>query len=114
MNRLKELREERKWSMREAAKFVGKPYTTYVNHEKGLRGLDDVLLKEYASAYNVSVDYLVGRTDIKTPVTNNDDGYDIKADKAMRIFRSLDEATKDMVLAQLEGLEHHRANQDDQ
>ena len=78
MNRLKELREERGWNMREAAKFLKQPYTTYVNHEKGVRGLDDTLLKKYASAYNVSVDYLVGRTEIKTPITTTGEGLNLE------------------------------------
>ena len=69
MNRLKELRLERKWSMRDAAKFLNKPYTTYVNHEKGYRELKSEELKAYAKAYGVSVDYLIGRTEIKTPPT---------------------------------------------
>ena len=74
MNRLKELRLERKWSMRDAAKFLNKPYTTYVNHEKGYRELKSEELKAYAKAYGVSVDYLIGRTEIKTPPTTNGRG----------------------------------------
>lgn len=72
MIRLKELREERGWSMARAAKFLNKPYTTYVNHEKELREPNSEDLISYAKAYSVSVDYLVGRTDIKKPVTFSD------------------------------------------
>lgn len=63
MIRLKELREERKWSMRDAASFLKKSYTTYVNHEKGYREPNSDDLVHYARAYGVSIDYLVGRTD---------------------------------------------------
>ena len=63
MIRLRELREENNWNMREAAVNLHKAYTTYVNHEKGLREPNSEDLKSYAQAYGVSVDYLIGRTD---------------------------------------------------
>ena len=65
MIRLRELREERHWNRREAADFLGKPYTTYVNHENGFREPNSEDLIAYAKAYGVSVDYLVGRTENK-------------------------------------------------
>lgn len=71
MIRLKELREERKWSMRDAATFLGKSYTTYVNHEKGYREPNSDDLVHYARAYGVSIDYLVGRTKDRTIATGN-------------------------------------------
>ena len=67
MIRLKELREERGWSMRKAAEFLGQKYTTYVNHEKMYREPNSEDLKSYARHYDVSIDYLVGRTDKKEP-----------------------------------------------
>lgn len=72
MIRLKELREERNWSMRDAAKFLNKPYMTYVNHEKETREPNSEDLVAYAKAYGVSIDYLVGRTDKKIPTTISD------------------------------------------
>lgn len=69
MIRLKELREERKWSMRDAASFLKKSYTTYVNHEKGYREPNSDDLVHYAKAYGVSIDYLVGRTDERNNAT---------------------------------------------
>lgn len=111
MIRLKELREERKWSMRDAAKFLNKPYTTYVNHEKEYREPDSEDLKAYAKAYDVSIDYLVGRTDIKKAVIQ-DDGNEQKRVKAMNLFDSLPDAEKDNILSQLEWLAQRQANQD--
>lgn len=71
MIRLKELREERKWSMRDAAKFLKKPYTTYVNHEKGTREPNSDDLVSYAKSYGVSIDYLIGRTETRTPAVSS-------------------------------------------
>ena len=65
MNRLKELRKERNWNMKEASEFLNKKYTTYVNHEKGYREIKSEELSEYAKAYGVSIDYLVGKTDLR-------------------------------------------------
>ena len=113
MNRLKELREEHSWSMRDAAKYLKKPYTTYVNHEKGLRGLDSEDLKYYASAYGVSVDYLVGRTDKKTPVTDYDDGLDNESIQLLQAFKSLSKEQQRMIIAQLQGLTQFQKDQDD-
>ena len=59
MNRLKELREMRGWNMKEAAKQLGIPYTTYVGYEKGERGLNSELMVQLADFYGVSVDYLI-------------------------------------------------------
>lgn len=63
MNRMKELREERKLNMKEAAKRLGIPYTTYVNYEKGLREPNSEMLIQIANFYNTSIDYLLGRSD---------------------------------------------------
>ena len=74
MIRLKELREERNMNMREAAKFLGKKYSTYVKHEKEEREPDSDDLIKYARAYGVSIDYLVGRTNEKTTIAISDEG----------------------------------------
>lgn len=66
MNRIKELREESNLTMRDAAKLVGIPYTTYVGYEKGEREPNSEMLIRIASAFKVSVDYLIGRSDIKS------------------------------------------------
>ena len=94
MIRLKELRDERGWNMKEAAEFLGQKYTTYVNHEKGYREPNSEDLTQYAKLYNVSIDYLVGRTDMKNPVTKNDgsvENYSIsdKDRQFLSWFRSL-------------------------
>lgn len=63
MIRLKELRLERGMTMRDAAEALGLKYTTYVDYEKERYEPNAVQALNIASYYNVSVDYLVGRTD---------------------------------------------------
>ncbi len=61
MFRIKELRESKGISMREAARLLEMPYTTYVNYEKGLREPTSEVLIQIADFFGVSIDFLVGR-----------------------------------------------------
>lgn len=60
MLRLKELREARGVSMKETARNLNIPYTTYVNYEKGLREPNSETLISIAKFYGCSIDYLLG------------------------------------------------------
>ena len=72
MNRLSEIRKERKLNMSEMAKLLGIPYTTYVGYEKEERHLYSDTLKLISGKLGVSIDYLLGRTDVKMPTTQKD------------------------------------------
>lgn len=61
--RIKELREKTGLSMRQTAAKLNMPYTTYVNYEKGTRGTDSEVLRLLSDYFDVSIDYLLGRTD---------------------------------------------------
>ncbi len=80
--------------MRDAAKFLKKSYTTYVNHEKEYREPNAEDLVSYAKAYNVSVDYLVGRTDVKKPALN-EEGW--AEDSALEILDIINELTNENI-----------------
>ena len=59
MNRLSQLRQEKGLNMREAARGLNMPYTTYVNYEKGTREPNSETLIALAEFYGVSIDYLL-------------------------------------------------------
>ena len=61
MNRMKQLRELKGLNMREAARQLSMPYTTYVNYEKGVREPNSETLIDIANFYETSIDYLVGK-----------------------------------------------------
>ena len=63
MIRLKELREERKLNMRQVAKALEIPYTTYISYEKGDREPNSEMLICLADFFNCSIDFLIGRSD---------------------------------------------------
>lgn len=66
MNRIKELRESKGITMKDAAAQLNLPYTTYVNYEKGTREPNSEMLISLANFYESSVDYLIGRSDSRT------------------------------------------------
>lgn len=67
MNRIKELRMERHLNMRETAKLLNLPYTTYVNYEKGAREPNSEMLITIANFFEVSIDYLLKRSNERSP-----------------------------------------------
>lgn len=62
MNRIQELRTARNLNMRKVATDLGIPYTTYVNYDKGDREPNSEMLVRLADYFNVSVDFLIGRS----------------------------------------------------
>lgn len=112
MLRLKELREERKLNMRQAAQALEIPYTTYISYEKGDREPNSEMLIQLADFFNCSIDYLIRRDDIRI----NDDVLDVvngldqdvlafygnifdaqKETDMIKKYRTLDEYGKDVV-----------------
>lgn len=65
-DRLKFLRIEKGFeTQKELAKKIGMPYTTYNGYENGIREPDIETLKGFASFFDVTLDYLMGRSDFK-------------------------------------------------
>ncbi|WP_203334325.1 helix-turn-helix domain-containing protein [Planococcus beigongshangi] len=96
-DRLKNLRTRRNITQSDLAKRIGVARTTYAMYEQGQREPDYETLQRLADFYEVSVDYLLGRTE--TPnATNVDD----QADKSHFIskiaseFPDIDLMFKDM------------------
>lgn len=70
MNRLSQLRAEKGISMKEAARLLEMPYTTYVNYEKGTREPNSETLIALARFYNTSIDYLLCKNDVNDVAAN--------------------------------------------
>jgi transcriptional regulator with XRE-family HTH domain len=64
-NNIIRLREERGWSQAELARRINMNNTALNKVEKGVRKLSSAELDELASAFNVSTDYLLGRSNEK-------------------------------------------------
>lgn len=65
--RLQELRETNDWKQSYVAYRLNISQRAYSHYENGTRSIPTELLSPFASLYHTSVDYLLERTDIKTP-----------------------------------------------
>ena len=65
MNRLKELRLERKIFQKDIAKELYMSQNGYSQYEIGINDISTNVLKKLAKFYNVSIDYILGITDNK-------------------------------------------------
>lgn len=65
--RLRDLREDRDLSQREVAKLLEMSQTGYSKYETRENDIPTSVLQRLADFYNVSVDYLLGRTNQKAP-----------------------------------------------
>ncbi len=65
----REIREDNDLKQKDIAKILNVSQNTYSQYENGVISLTAEVLCKLADYYNVSVDYLLDRTDIKTPYT---------------------------------------------
>lgn len=65
--RIRNLREDRDLKQEDMAKLLHCSQACYSNYENGKRDVPTVVLHKLADFYGVSVDYLIGRTNIKEP-----------------------------------------------
>jgi transcriptional regulator with XRE-family HTH domain len=65
--RLKQLRNEKNLTQKELAKYIGTTRATLASWETGRREPDFETTSKIADYFNVSVDYLLGQTDIRNP-----------------------------------------------
>ena len=63
--RLKELRESKRLTQKEVAEIIGYSEISYARYEKGEREPDISTLCKLAEYFNVTVDYLIGRGNLK-------------------------------------------------
>ena len=66
-NRLRDLREDKDLKQKDLAKVLQVHQTTYSDYELDRLNVPVQTLHRLADFYQVSIDYLLGRTDVKTP-----------------------------------------------
>ena len=66
-NRLRDLREDKDLKQKDLAEFLQVHQTTYSDYELEQLNVPVTVLHKLADFYGVSVDYLLGRTNTKTP-----------------------------------------------
>lgn len=65
--RIKDLREDNNLRQEEITKLLNCTQACYSHYENGHRDIPTEVLSTLADFYHVSVDYLLGRTNTKTP-----------------------------------------------
>jgi transcriptional regulator with XRE-family HTH domain len=65
--RIKQLREEKGLLQKDIARIIGITDSAIGHYERGARFPDPETLRKLAEYFGVSVDYLLGRTDVRTP-----------------------------------------------
>ncbi|CAK7062278.1 helix-turn-helix transcriptional regulator [Tissierella sp.] len=71
--RLKELRYEKNLLQKDVANYLNISTSAYGYYEQGKRNPDTETIKNLANFFNVSTDYLLGRTDSKKDYTKSND-----------------------------------------
>lgn len=66
--RIRDLREDKDMNQTQVAKILGMSQTGYSKYETGENDLPTAVLIKLADFYNVSIDYILNRTD--NPITN--------------------------------------------
>lgn len=66
-NRIRALREDKNLTQRALAELLQVHQTTYSDYERGELNVPVTVLHTLADFYEVSIDYILGRTNIKTP-----------------------------------------------
>jgi transcriptional regulator with XRE-family HTH domain len=66
-NRLRDLREDQDKTQKELSQLLNVHQTTYSDYELGKLNIPVSALHTLADYYNISVDYLLGRTNEKKP-----------------------------------------------
>lgn len=65
--RIRDLREDNDMKQKQVAAYLMCDQSLYSKYERGERPLPLEYAEKLADLYHVSVDYLLGRTNIKTP-----------------------------------------------
>lgn len=72
--RIRDLREDHDFSQREIAEKLGTTQRTYSYYETGQHVIPPEILIQLADFYGVTVDYLLGRSDVPNWDGGNDTG----------------------------------------
>ena len=68
---LRAIREDKDIKQKDIARYLNVSQNTYSQYETGVISLTADILIKLSDYYNVSIDYLVGLTDVKKPYPRN-------------------------------------------
>jgi transcriptional regulator with XRE-family HTH domain len=107
MNRLKELRYEKKWTQKHLGSLLHVRNTTISKFETGRASLTDIIIIKAAQLFDVTSDYLLGITLTRT---NTELELPVNEKKILFYFNRLDEEYKDSVKGYMVDLYREQQN----
>lgn len=127
MNRILELRKEKKLSQADLASFVGCSQRAISYYENTDRKIPYNVVEKLCTAFNVTSDYLLGFTDIKSPAARSSEANSIsvsappsmpedqfrRIQEANSLFLQLNEAGKAQAIAYLQFLAQQQSTDPD-
>ena len=105
--RIRDLREDADKTQTDIAEYLGTTAQYYGKYEKGERELPFTRAIKLAEYYNVSLDYIAGRTNIK--ITKNNISFTDDEIKLLQQFRKLSERNKGKAELFIEQLSEDKA-----
>ena len=102
MHRLRDLREDKDLLQKDIAEIIGTTSNYYGDYEKGKRLIPIDRLLVLANYYNVSLDYITGRTNEKKGLTKSD--MSNEETDIIKKYRSLNEKRQGILLGTLNTL----------
>lgn len=96
-DRLKQLRSEKGLVQKDMAKFLNITTSAYGYYEQGKRNPDPKTLMKLSDFFNVSVDYLLGKTDVRNYLDDSNTTIALHSDETSLDYSDLsDEAKKEV------------------
>ncbi|MBR7110990.1 MAG: helix-turn-helix transcriptional regulator [Clostridia bacterium] len=104
MNRLKQLRIEKRVTQSDVANYLNVTRQGYANYENEITNPTPAILIRLADYFECSIDYLLGReSDIGSIVINQ--GLNEKESELLRIYRNQSDEKKNYLLTFAKGLD---------
>lgn len=103
-NRIRELRKDRKMTMKQVGDVLGLAESTISQYETGKRQPDNETLLKLGELFDVSVGYILGAVNEKGPTPESGDGLTEQERKFLTLIHRLSEDQKDFLLVQLKTL----------
>ncbi|BAD74778.1 transcriptional regulator [Geobacillus kaustophilus HTA426] len=94
-DRLRKLRQEKKLTQEELGKKINVTKVSISGYENGNRTPDTETLQKLADFFNVTTDYLLGRTDHPNPPDQDDIPEELKDPELGLFFKELAEAPEE-------------------
>lgn len=108
-SRLRDLREDKDLTQAEVAKVISAGTTQYRRYELAETAISLEQAEIYADFYNVSLDYIAGRTNDKKGLTRSELSDD--ETELIKKFRSLSESGKGKILERLDMISEQEQEQ---